>query len=275
MTAIVTTGHCHWNVIDRGDNGRPVIVLLHGFTGCAAVWEEVIDQLRDEYRCIAVDLPGHGDTRCSDNVDAFQLPVVADQLAALMNELHIAPAILWGYSMGGRLALQYAVRHPHTLTHLVLESASPGIADESQRAERRRSDDALANRIQEIGVEKFTDEWDANPIFAGHRRLPVEKRSRMRTLRLRNTADGLGLSLWGMGTGAQPPLHDQLPTVSIPTLVMVGEEDRKFTEIGLSMSAVLPNARFRIIANTGHSAYWEQPVATVACVRDFLGDTAY
>ncbi len=275
MTAVVTAGDCHWNVVDRGRNGRPAILLLHGFTGCAAVWEEIIDYLHDEYRCVAVDLPGHGDTRCSDNVDEFPLPVVADQLAALMNALQISPAILWGYSMGGRLALQYALRHRQTLTHLVLESASPGIADEAQREERRRSDDALANDIQEIGIEAFADKWDAKPIFAGHRRLSDDKRSRMRALRLRNTAKGLALSLRGMGTGTQSPLHDQLPTMSLPTLVMVGEEDHKFTDIGLTMSAVLPNARFRVIANAGHSPYWERPEATVACVREFLSDTAY
>lgn len=273
MTPTLAAGPCRWRWLDRGPHDRPVIVFLHGFTGCADVWEEVTANLSVDYRCIAVDLPGHGETECPADVAEFRLPQVADHLAMVLESLKVAPVALWGYSMGGRLALQYALRHPQTLTHLILESASPGIEDPAQRQERQRSDDALAAHIESVGIGAFVDEWENHPIFYGHRRLPEAKRQRMRSLRQQGSTAGLALSLRGMGTGAQPPLHDQLHGLAVPTLVMVGDEDQKFTSIGREMCSSLPNATFRIIAGAGHSPYWEQPDASVACVRQFLDDT--
>ncbi|GAB4327680.1 MAG: 2-succinyl-6-hydroxy-2,4-cyclohexadiene-1-carboxy late synthase [Candidatus Zixiibacteriota bacterium] len=270
MTPTLAVGKCRWRWLDSGRRDRPTIVLLHGFTGCADVWEEIIAGLSGDYRCIAVDLPGHGATECPAVVSSFRLPEVADQLASFLDALAVSPVILWGYSMGGRLALQYALRHPRMLTHLILESASPGIEDPVQRDERRRSDDALAAHIESVGIDAFVEEWENRPIFAGQHRLAEVKRARMRELRRRNNATGLALSLRGMGTGAQPPLHDELHGLALPTLLMVGESDQKFTAIGREMCARLPDATIRIIAGAGHSPYWEQPEAAVACVRQFL-----
>jgi pimeloyl-ACP methyl ester carboxylesterase len=105
------------------------------------------------------DLPGHGDAA---EIDA-SLDETADLVAELLPD---APVALGGYSMGARLALHVALRHPSRLSSLVVLGASRGIEETTARAERRERDDQLADRIETIGAEAFLDEWLAQPLFA-------------------------------------------------------------------------------------------------------------
>ena len=83
-----------------------------------------------------------------------------------------------GYSMGGRLCLQLALDHPDVVDRLVLASASPGIADDRERAARRDSDEALARGVERDGVDAFLERWLAQPMFAT---LPRERGRHRRT----------------------------------------------------------------------------------------------
>ena len=107
----------------------------------------------------------------------------------------------------------------------MLEGASPGIADAAEREARRASDAALAGRIERDGVEAFVDEWERVPLFASQLALPAEARAAVRATRLAQRAHGLANSLRGMGAGAQAPLHDRLPSIAAPTLLLAGSLD--------------------------------------------------
>lgn len=270
MSALIAIDDAHWFVRDQGRAEAPATLLIHGFTGCAQFWDAIVDRLTPEFRCVTVDLAGHGQTRVPARIELYRLPAVADALARVMTEIGIVRAHVWGYSMGGRLALQFALRHPNRCDRLVLESASPGIADATERANRRRADDALADRIEQIGVDAFVAEWMAKPIFAGQQALPQTIRERASALRKQHTAEGLAMSLRGMGTGAQEPLHDLLPSLATPTLILAGEHDPKFRAIGAQMHDQVPNSVFRIVPGVGHAPYWEAPERTVSLVTPFL-----
>ena len=110
---------------------------------------------------------------------------------------------------------------------LLLESASPGMADESERAERLRRDAALADRIEQQGIEWFVDYWERLPIWASQARLSQAVLKAQRNQRLRNDPRGLANSLRGMGAGAQPGLWQSLPCLPIPALLVVGETGRQ------------------------------------------------
>ncbi len=215
------------------------LVLLHGFTQTGRSWAPLTAELRGRYRCFAPDLPGHGDA-------SQRRPASFDAVAAYLRALHMDRFTLCGYSMGGRLALDFAVRHPERVERLVVIGASPGIADAAERAARRSADLELAERIERIGLEAFVDEWGAQPLFATQ---PRGVAAAARADRLRNTAAGLAAALRGMGTGAMDPLWDRLPEATW----VVGEHDEKFRAIAPVDPVVIPAA--------GHAAHLEAPEA--------------
>lgn len=268
------TGHdepaAAWHFEDSGDAERTPLVLLHGFTGCGRLWSEMVASLRSEFRCIAPDLPGHGKTQAGDSISAYQMPHVAAQLAHVLSSVEPQQTAVWGYSMGGRLALAYAIMFPERVSRLVLESASPGLADPTERRQRQESDERLAMDIEAKGVAAFVATWEAHPLFQYQRVLPESKLVRMRAIRLANTAMGLAMSLRGMGTGAQEPLHARLASLSVPTLILVGEKDDKFRAIGAQMARVIPSATYRVVPGAGHTTFWEQSEACLKIVRPFL-----
>lgn len=225
------------------------IVAVHGFTQTGRSWDPLLPALRRLGDVVTVDAPGHGDASTID----FDQAAAADALLATGGR-----AVYIGYSMGGRLCLRLAVDHVDAVDALVLVSATAGIADPAERAARRQDDDRLAARIEEIGVEAFLDEWLAKPLFA---RLPPERAGTED--RRRNTPGGLASSLRRCGTGAQDPLWDRLHVLrarAVPVLVVTGEADTRFVEIGERLvDAIGPSARHVTVADAGHVVHLEQP----------------
>ncbi len=234
-------------------------VLAHGFTQTARSWstvEPLLRAARPGADVVAVDLPGHGDAPPPADDDLWRS---AERLVEVGGT-----ATYVGYSMGGRVALHAALRRPESVQRLVLIGATAGIDDDSERAARRAADEALADRIEEIGVESFLDEWLANPLFAG-----LSQAAAQRTDRLRNTPGGLAASLRATGTGTQTPLWDRLGEIDVPVLVLVGADDAKFTQLGERLTAALPAATLAIVPDAGHSVHLERPEATVAAIDDW------
>jgi 2-succinyl-6-hydroxy-2,4-cyclohexadiene-1-carboxylate synthase len=249
-------------------SGRP-LVLLHGFTGTGAAWDELLDGLGAGHRLIVPDLPGHGSTRAASADDA-SVEHAADALATLLDAHGAAPADVVGYSLGARVALRLAVVHPSAVARLVLESPSAGIEAADARAERRAADETLADRIERDGIAAFVDEWEHHPIFHTHAALPTERRDRIRAMRRSNTPSGLAASLRGAGQGAMEPLFDRLPTIAVPTLVIAGELDTIGRPRAERVAAMIPGARLAVVDGAGHTPHDERPEAFRRLVRAFL-----
>jgi 2-succinyl-6-hydroxy-2,4-cyclohexadiene-1-carboxylate synthase len=253
----------HWGA------GVP-LVALHGFTGCAATWRRCLGDAGTATAQYAVDLVGHGRTDSPADPDHYRMPAVVADLVALLDRLALPRVALLGYSMGGRVALQFAAAHPERVVALLLESASPGIADPVERAIRRRSDEALADRILRDGVPAFVAEWEALPLFRSQARLPPAVQEAQRAQRLENNPLGLANSLRGMGAGAQDPVWDALPRLTMPVLLLTGAEDGKYAALGRSMAERLPAAELVVAPEAGHTVHLEQPQAFQQAVHGFL-----
>jgi len=227
----------------------PPLVLLHGFTQTRQSWRRTATALQGRYRAITPDLPGHGQS-------ALRTPSF-DACTAYIRALAPAePFTLAGYSMGGRIALNAAFSL--NLDRLILVGASPGIADAKERAERRKQDDALADRLETMDIEAFAEEWGSQPLFDGQ---ADRVKAAAYADRLRNTPHGLAQALRGLGTGVMDPLWDRLPELTIPVTLITGERDMKFRALAEEMVARLPNATHVVIPNTGHAAHLEDPQA--------------
>jgi 2-succinyl-6-hydroxy-2,4-cyclohexadiene-1-carboxylate synthase len=259
-------------VEERGEvrSSAQTLVLLHGFTGSAAGWGYQLDTLADYgLRLIALDLPGHGESDAPDDPQRYTIEHCQQDILAALQELGISrgQAILLGYSMGGRIALYTAFSG--YFRALILESASPGLENPAEREQRRISDEALAASIEREGVPSFIKRWENLPLFASQRKLPSESREALHLQRLHNSATGLAQSLRGIGTGIQPSLYAQLPTLRIPVLLIAGALDTKFTAIAQRMAQALPQSQLRIIPGAGHTVHLEQPQLFASLVGDF------
>jgi len=246
------------------------LVLLHGFMGNTANWAAHFPLFTPYYRTIAVDLLGHGQTEAPADPARYSIEQSASDLAGLLTTIAPGPVNLLGYSMGGRLALYFAITYPYLVQRLILESASPGLADPEAQQARVQQDEQLAAQIETQGLAAFVEAWERLPLFASQQALPEVVHTHLREQRQRNRPQGLANSLRGMGTGAQPSLWTELAGLPMPTLLLVGDLDQKFKELATQMASHLPNATVAIVPDAGHTVHLEQPQAFQAQVLTFL-----
>lgn len=249
----------------------PAAVLLHGFTGSGLDLAGVAQSLREHYETIVPDLPGHGRSAgAAAGGGAYGFDATLERLAEVLDGTGRTRAHWIGYSMGARLALAFAARFPARVASLVLLAGRAGIADPAEREARRLSDEALAVRLESIGVEAFVEEWLSQPMFDTLRRLGPQATTDARRARAGNDARELAAALRGLGPGAQPPVFDDLPRLAMPVLLVAGALDRRFVGIAEDLAGRLPGSQVRLIGNAGHAAHLEQPAAFRSAVLEFL-----
>ena len=237
----------------------PRLALVHGFTQNGRCWGEVADDLARDHEVVLVDAPLHGRSSsvAADLVETSHL--LADA---------VGPATWLGYSRGGRACLHLALERPEVVEALVLLGATAGIDDEAARAERVATDEVLARRLEDEGLDAFLDHWLALPLFGG-----LSPEAQHRDARLDNDAGALATSLRLAGTGAQQPLWDRLHAVGAPVLVVAGELDERFVATGRRLVAgVGPRAELRLVPGAGHAAHLERPRTFLDVVRPWLAE---
>jgi 2-succinyl-6-hydroxy-2,4-cyclohexadiene-1-carboxylate synthase len=253
----------------------PPVVLLHGFLGDAEDWRPVAEALGDRHHVLAVNLPGHGPDWSRVAVSAVDMAACAAGLVAQFQDLGLAQVALVGYSMGGRIALYLARQYPERVGRLVMESASPGIQDEEQRALRARQDGELATRLDAMeagsrAFRTFLEDWYSQPLFASLQSHPDRRTFLIEQRLARCTPSLLAAALRGLGTGSQPSLWDELHAFRTPTLIVAGELDRKFRIIAEDMALACPAVASEILTGCGHNVHLENSAAFVTIVRAFL-----
>jgi len=242
--------------VERSGSG-PVAVFVHGFTQTGRSWAPVVEGLVDDHEVVLVDAPGHG----ASSAVAADLATGADLLAHA-----VGPATWVGYSMGARLCLHVALRHPDHVRGLVLVGGTAGIEDDAERAERRAQDLATAARIEAEGLDRFLEGWLAQPLFAS---LPPERAGLED--RRRNTVAGLRSSLVLAGTGSQKPLWDQLDAVRVPVLAVAGAHDERYGALARRLAGSVGGpAEVALVPGAGHAAHLEQPEAFVGMLETWL-----
>ena len=255
--------------LKRYNNGATEkIVFLHGFTGSMHTWDEVIQHLPRSFDIITIDLIGHGETSKPIDPACYVVEEQIADLHALLQQLQWSNFTLVGYSMGGRLALAYATQYP--VKKLILESSSPGIKNKEERVIRQQSDEQLANRILNGGIISFVDFWEGIPLFFSQRRLSNEKQQLIRLERLAGSEIGLANSLRGFSTGIQPSYWNQLEEIIIPTFLITGELDVKFSQLAKEMKKSLINGIHQEIKDAGHAIHVENPELFATIVEDII-----
>lgn len=237
-------------------------LFLHGFTGAGASWAALSADLSDCLRADCPDLPGHHNAPLPPRVGREGFDATVDALAGGLAE----PTVVVGYSQGARVALALAVRYPRKVARLVLESGTAGLVRHHDRALRQAEDEARAAMLETGGLEAFIASWEALPLFAQAPRTPA-----LAAIRRSHTAAGLAGALRTLGLGVQPSFWAALPRLRVPTLLLTGSRDLKFTRLAQKMASELPMGWHVAVPGAGHAVHLEAPQRWLAEVRAFAG----
>ncbi len=261
----ITIDNLRYSVDVRG-TGQPLI-CLHGFAENLSTWE-LLQQ--DNCQMVLPDLLGHGNSEKPHSLEPYELPVLLRHLHELIGNFGYTTYSLLGYSMGGRLALAYALAYPQEVQQLILESSSYGECDAKNRVNRRNHDIWLANSILENGIEWFNDYWSNLDLFASQSHLSLRVREKISERRLRNAPHALANTLLGTGQGVYPCLKNQISDLSMPILYINGEYDEKYLKVGQEFTQLNPRIRREIITGAGHNTHIENPNRFSEIVNSFI-----
>ena len=166
---------------------------------------------------------------------------MTEWLSHLLDQIPVSRIHLVGYSLGGRAALTFACRYPKRILTLTLESANPGITDESERAHRLAEDTARAESILKDGMSAFVENWYHMPLFASLSTHPQKLSvGAIKKSAKSNRPDWMAKVIRELSPGAQQPLWDWLPTLPIPVLLIAGKYDEKYVQIMHKMAEQIP-----------------------------------
>ncbi len=273
---IISVKGLKYNLVRRvGGVKNAPIFFLHGFTGSSLDWEEVIELIPARVPIFAVDLIGHGKTASPEIERRYSEESQLDDLKFIIRSVCERRPILAGYSMGGRLALKFAVKNENALGGLILESSTAGIINEEEREKRIESDTALASDILNFGIEKFIDEWMEKPLFNSLKNLPTEKYVSIVETKKTNSPAGLANSLKNFGGGKMKHAWEDLPKLNLPIQLLCGELDPKFRAINKEMKKLIRGSEFNIIPSAGHNVHLEKPADFVNFVLEFWNKINY
>ncbi|EPG6258597.1 2-succinyl-6-hydroxy-2,4-cyclohexadiene-1-carboxylate synthase [Klebsiella aerogenes] len=244
--------------VESGQPGYPWLVFLHGFSGDRDEWRTVGESFPAWPR-LYLDLPGHGGS-ADIAVDGFT--GVSELLQATLNSYNILDYWLVGYSLGGRVAMNFACQPRAGLRGLIVEGGHPGLQDEASRQARLINDSAWAERFRREPLAQVFADWYQQPVFAS---LDAAQRASLVALRRRNNGATLAAMLEATSLAQQADLRPSLQARDFPFHYLCGERDAKFRAIAQALAADI-----HIIHHAGHNAHRDNPAAVIACLAQFL-----
>ena len=223
----------------KGNPNHPHLIFLHGFLGCKEDWDAILSFFEERYYCIAVDLPGHGESEyCEDIVGAVRALIGPNK-----------PTLI-GYSMGGRIAMQlqsYA-------KNLVILSAHLGLQTQKEKEERFEVDKTWSEKLLHLRFETFLEQWYAQPLF---QRLPALP------LRLKNDPESLSKVILQMSLAHQ----EYIDTIDCPALFLYGENDLKYRD---HYCRLPKNAAVERVTGSGHIIHLSNPLLCAEIILNWF-----
>ncbi len=228
-----------------GNPNHPPLIFLHGFLGNKEDWEALIPFFRHRFYCIALDLPGHGESPYSEEV----IMTVKQALEAYDSPMCI------GYSMGGRIALQLQ----ENFSSLIILSAHPGLPTHKEKEARRLIDEQWCQKLLYLPIDHFFTEWYAQPIFHPLPRNAVLLQKMVKRRMKQNPQFLVGV-LRQMSLANQPHITE----FKRPTLFLYGEEDLNYRQLYSNLSKTVSVG---CVKDSGHAILLEN---VADCARQII-----
>ncbi len=250
--------------------GDPVL-FIHEFADDIRGWEPQIRQFGRRYRCVAYNARGYPPSDVPPEPNSYsQMRAVGDAIAVL-DHLGIEKAHIVGLSMGGFCALHFGLNHPERALSLVVGGCGYG-AESDKRAQFRGEALATADRFEADGMVKTAAQYSLGPTRVQYQNKDPRGWRAFADMMAEHSAKGSANTM--RGVQAERPslydLEDDMATLTVPTLVIYGDEDEPCLEPGLLMKRTIPSAGLVVIPLTGHACNLEEPEAFNRAVQEFF-----
>jgi pimeloyl-ACP methyl ester carboxylesterase len=243
----------HYEVHGSG----PALLLTHGYSSTSAMWQGQIEALSKNHKLVLWDMRGHGQSDYPDDPAAYSEALTVGDMAALLDQVGAASAIVGGLSLGGYMSLAFYRALPARVRALLIIDTGPGFKKDDAR-------DAWNRRAHDTG-DRFEREGLA----------VLKSLSRERSTVSHRDASGLARAARGMLTQRDARVIESLPDIKVPSLVVVGADDTPFLAASDYMAAKIPGAGKVVIPSAGHAVNIDQPQAFIEAVLPFLDDLAH
>jgi pimeloyl-ACP methyl ester carboxylesterase len=257
---------------EEAGGGSPLI-WVHGF-GCGIrSWDPQVRELAGSRRVITYDVRGFGLSEAPQSATAYSQSISVADLAALIEHLGIERAAIGGLSMGGNIALNFAIAHPRRVAALIVADTGAG---SDNTAEWIAGSERYAQACDRGGVEAFADLACANPLFARYIEQGPDRERFIRSCLMTNRARGVAHTAREV-LSKRPTVYSLEPglrALRVPTLLIVGEHDTPCVKVHEFMAGAIPGARSVVMPGVGHLSNLEAPAAFNAHVRRFLAQAA-
>ena len=247
------------HVVDEGTSDIP-LVLVHGFTGSATDWDDVAPSLSQTRRVIRYDHRGHAESQNLGDDAAYTFDALVADLAALVDALGVDQFDLLGHSMGGIVAMRYALRHPERVRSLVLMDTAAGAM--------AGAEDFMRAGIELVRTQGTGALFELIQGFLGTGERADMMRARQRTKL--EQMDPVSFTELGEELLTYPSVLDRLATLDIPTTVVVGENDVGLRPAADALAATIPGAVLVVVPDAAHSPQDENRDAWLAAVDGHL-----
>src|SRR5215210_1545617 len=233
------------------------VIFVPGFMQCGGAWAPVAELLPERYPSVLLDHAQH------------TLEGRLEEIAAAAAEQ--GPAVLCGYSLGGRLALRAAVRRPERYAAVVTVGASAGLDDPGARMSRVDADERVAAWMEAMPIDEVVSVWERQPLFADQ---SEELIAEQREGRLSQDPRKLAVLMRTAGQGAMQPFWFELGRLQLPVLAIAGSRDERYTAAARRIAREAPHARAEVVEHAGHAPHLQRPDEVARLIAAFLDERA-
>ena len=251
-------------------SGTP-IVFVHEFAGDHRSWEPQMRHFGRRYRCMAFNARGYPPSDVPESPESYSQARAADDIKAVLDALGIERAHIVGLSMGGFATLHFGFRHPARALSLCVAGCGYG-AEPEQRERFRAEAEATAGFIRSAGMPAFAETYAYGPTRVQFENKDPRGFAEFKRMLAEHSA--LGSTNTQLGVQRERPslydLVDEMRRLTVPTLVLHGDEDWPCLRPGLLMKETIPSAALAVMPNCGHTINLEAPDEFNRLVGDFL-----
>ncbi|MFN0073853.1 MAG: alpha/beta fold hydrolase [Chloroflexota bacterium] len=248
--------------------GTP-LVFSHEFAGDYRSWEPQMRFFSRFYRCITYSHRGYRPSSVPATLDDYSEEHAVEDLFGLVSTVAGGSAHVVGLSMGGSAALKLGLRHPEVCRSLVIAGAGSGATIPDRFPAECQ---VVASAIEREGMAQFSRMYSRGP--GRQRFMHKDRRGFDEFVRMLGEHSDVGSAMTQRGVQARRTsilqIQDQLPSIDIPTLIIVGDEDTLCIEPSLVMKRLMPNAGMTMFSKSGHTLNLEEPALFNRTVLDFL-----
>lgn len=255
---------------EESGTGSPVI-FVHEFAGDYRSWEPQVRYFSRRYRCITYNARGYPLSDVPDELSYYSQDSATDDIAAVLRHLGVEQAHVVGLSMGAFATLHLGLRYPEKARSLVVAGCGYG-ADPERRTQFRNEAEASAQMFEQEGSERTAATLAEGPTRVQFQRKDPRGWAEFAAMLAEHSARGAALTLRGVQK-ERPLLWDlveDMKKLTLPTLIVAGDEDEPCLEASLLMKRTIPTAGLVMLPKSGHTINLEEPEAFNRVVNDFL-----